>query len=159
VSAQTELEISLRLLVAIVLGAAIGMEREYHKHPAGLRTMSAVALGSCMFTVMGELEPHTDPTRIAAQVVSGIGFIGAGAVLRSGVSIHGLTTAATIWVVAAIGMAAGFGLLILATTATLLVLVSLLGLKTIELRFLGREDTGADAMLDDHPVEERPGPG
>ena len=131
-SPQTELEVSIRLLVALLLGAAIGVEREYTHHSAGLRTMAAVSLGSCLFTVVG-LYPHgTDPTRIAAQVVSGVGFLGAGAILRSGISVRGLTTAATIWVVAAIGMAVGFGLIILPAVATILMLVFLILLKPIE---------------------------
>lgn len=129
---QTELEVSLRLLVALLLGAAIGVEREYTHHSAGLRTMAAVSLGSCLFTLVGIYPQHTDPTRIAAQVVSGVGFLGAGAILRSGISVRGLTTAATIWVVAAIGMAVGFGLIILPAVATILMLVFLVLLKPIE---------------------------
>ncbi|HEX6548869.1 MAG TPA: MgtC/SapB family protein [Candidatus Dormibacteraeota bacterium] len=135
-SAQAEIEVSVRLLVAILLGAVIGFEREFTRHPAGLRTMSAVCLGSCLFTVAGTLPLHTDPTRVAAQVTTGIGFIGAGAVLRSGRSVQGLTTAATIWVVAAVGVAAGLGYLILATATAVLLLLSLVGLKVVEDRFL-----------------------
>jgi putative Mg2+ transporter-C (MgtC) family protein len=136
-----ELEVSLRLLVALVMGAAIGAEREYHRHPAGLRTMSAICVGSALFTALGTLVVHTDPTRIAAQVVTGVGFLGAGAILRSGVSVRGLTTAATIWVVAAVGMAAGFGYFILATVCTALVLVMLIGMRRIEVqRFREPED-------------------
>jgi putative Mg2+ transporter-C (MgtC) family protein len=131
-SAEQELEACFRLLVALFLGISIGLEREYHHHAAGLRTMAAVSVGSCLFSVIGLFSMHTDPTRIAAQVVTGVGFLGAGAILRSGVSVHGLTTAAAIWVVAAIGMAAGFGLFILSTFCALMVIVLLVVLKRIE---------------------------
>ena len=131
-SSQQELEASLRLLVALVLGIVIGTEREYFRHAAGMRTITAVCVGSCLFTVAGSLVPHTDPTRVAAQVVTGIGFLGAGAIIRSGRSIHGLTTAAAIWVSAAIGMAVGFGDYILAVVAALLVVVALVVLQYVE---------------------------
>ena len=131
-TSQQELEASLRLLVALLLGIAIGIEREYHHHPAGLRTMAAVSVGASLYSVIGAYAMHTDPTRIAAQVVTGVGFLGAGAILRSGASIHGLTTAAAIWVVAAIGMAAGFGLFILASLCTLMVVILLVVLKRVE---------------------------
>jgi putative Mg2+ transporter-C (MgtC) family protein len=141
VSPQAELEISLRLVAALVLGALIGAEREYHRHPAGLRTMSAICVGSALFTALGTMVLNTDPTRIAAQIVTGVGFLGAGAILRSGASIRGLTTAATIWVVAAVGMSVGFGYFILATICTALVLVLLIGLRRIEvLRFREPDD-------------------
>jgi putative Mg2+ transporter-C (MgtC) family protein len=132
VSPEQELEASLRLLVALFLGITIGIEREYHRHPAGLRTMAAVCVGSCLFAVIGAFIPHAEPTRIAAQVVTGVGFLGAGAILRSDRSVHGLTTAAAIWVVAAIGMAVGFGLFILSTICTLMVVVFLVALKRVE---------------------------
>ena len=93
---------------------------------------TAVCVGSCLFTVAGSLVPHTDPTRVAAQIVTGIGFLGAGAILRSGRSIHGLTTAAAIWVAAAIGMAVGFRLFILAGLATLMVVAALVVLQYVE---------------------------
>ena len=150
-SPQVELEIAFRLLVAAVFGALIGAEREYSRHPAGLRTMAAVSIGSCLFTSMGVYEMHTDPTRIAAQVVSGVGFLGAGAIMRSGISIHGLTTAAAIWVVAAVGMAAGFGHYILAALCSLLVVIMLIGLRGIEKRFFGHIE-GNDAE-DESPAK------
>lgn len=124
----------LRLLVAVVLGALIGLERERHNHPAGLRTMSMVSVGSCLFTLLGASlfrGPGEDPTRIAAQIVTGVGFLGAGAILRDGGGIRGLTTAATIWVVAAIGMAAGFGAYVLAIGGTALVLLALLSMRLL----------------------------
>jgi putative Mg2+ transporter-C (MgtC) family protein len=123
-----ELELAGRLAVGLVLGALIGFEREFHRQPAGFRTHSLVALGSALFTIIsayGFAGPTVDPTRIAAQIVSGIGFIGAGTILHHGGGIRGLTTAASLWSVAAIGMAAGAGLLFMAAIGTLLILVVL----------------------------------
>ena len=104
-------EAFLRLALAAGLGGAIGLEREFRHKPAGLRTNMLIALGSALFSMLSvELGAGAgSPDRIAAQVVTGIGFLGAGAILRSGENVHGLTTAATIWVNAAIGMAAGLG--------------------------------------------------
>ena len=153
---QLETELALRLLVALVLGAIIGLEREYHRHPAGLRTMAMVSVGSCLFTLLGTAlgNKNTDPTRIAAQVVTGVGFLGAGAILRQGRNIHGLTTAASIWVVAAIGMAVGFGLYLLPTICTLLVVVALLTIRPIEAKLFGK-DVEANVFAD---LEEEPPP-
>src|SRR5207253_1246753 len=111
-------EALLRLFLAALLGSAVGLERELRDREAGLRTHLLVSLGSALFTVVsaygfhdflvrGGTEVRTDPTRIAAQIVTGIGFLGAGAIIRQGLSVRGLTTAATLWVVAAIGMAVG----------------------------------------------------
>ncbi|HEY3195779.1 MAG TPA: MgtC/SapB family protein [Candidatus Dormibacteraeota bacterium] len=124
--------------MALVLGLALGAERETQGHPAGLRTMGLISVGACVFTAVG-LEPifgiRTDPTRIAAQIVTGVGFIGAGAILRQGGEIIGLTTAASIWVAAALGMAAGFGFYAIAVFTTFLVIVTLVALRPIERRF------------------------
>jgi putative Mg2+ transporter-C (MgtC) family protein len=121
-----------------VLGIAIGTEREFRGHPAGIRTMALVGTGACMFTAVG-LEAvfgtRTDPTRIAAQIVTGVGFLGAGAILRHGTDVRGLTTAASIWVVASLGMAVGFGYYPVAIVATVLVLLTLVALKPVEERF------------------------
>jgi putative Mg2+ transporter-C (MgtC) family protein len=119
-----------RMLLAAVLGAVIGLEREYRHKPAGLRTNVLIALGAALYSVVSmEFGPPAGtPDRIAAQIVTGIGFLGAGAILRSGENVHGLTTAATIWVNAAIGMAAGTGsyaAAIIGATTTLLVLIAL----------------------------------
>jgi putative Mg2+ transporter-C (MgtC) family protein len=133
-----------RLLLAAALGAIVGLEREYRRKPAGLRTNILIALGSALFTTMS-LEIGTAigaPDRIAAQIVTGIGFLGAGAILRSGRSVHGMTTAATIWVNAAVGMAAGAGAFAIATVATLLTLVVLAVLEPVELYFERRADAG-----------------
>jgi len=103
-----------------------------------MRTMALISAGACMFTVAG-LEPafgtRTDPTRIAAQIVTGVGFIGAGAILRQGNDIRGLTTAASIWVAAALGMAVGFGLYAIAVFTAVIVVVTLVALRPVERRF------------------------
>ena len=126
-------DLLLRILVAAVLGAAIGIEREMHDHPAGTRTHLLVALGSALFTVLsahgfggGTGDPTTvDPTRIAAQIVTGIGFLGAGAIIHYGTSVRGLTTAASLWATAAVGLATGAGQYVLAAVTAVIVVVSL----------------------------------
>ncbi len=130
-----QLEISIRLLLASMLGAAIGFEREIHAHPAGMRTHLLVALGSAAFSVLSifffisPAAPNgslpTDPSRIAAQIVTGIGFLGAGAIIKYGTSVRGLTTAASLWATAAVGMAAGAGALFVAIVTTALIVFSL----------------------------------
>jgi putative Mg2+ transporter-C (MgtC) family protein len=130
-----QLDFAIRMLIAAILGAAIGLEREIHEHPAGMRTHLLVSLGSAIFTILsvygfegvgqGNVSPTVDPTRIAAQVVSGIGFLGAGAILKYGTSIRGLTTAASLWTAAAIGMAAGAGDWVIAAVGTSIVIFSL----------------------------------
>lgn len=134
---MTAADLLLRLLVAAGLGAAIGLEREYRRKPAGLRTNILIALGSALFTLISiELAAVSGtPDRVAAQVVTGIGFLGGGAILRSGTSVHGMTTAATVWVNAAIGMAAGAGAFAMAAIAAALTLVVLLVLPPIESYF------------------------
>jgi len=124
-------------MLAAGLGAAIGLEREYRRKPAGLRTNILIALGSAMFTIISIQLGHGGgtPDRIAAQVVTGMGFLGGGAILRSGNSVHGMTTAATIWVNAAIGMAAGAGEYALATVVTVITLVVLAVLPPVEAYF------------------------
>ncbi len=130
-----QLEIALRLVIASLLGAAIGFEREIHAHPAGMRTHLLVSLGSAAFSVLSifffvsPAAPNgslpTDPSRIAAQIVSGIGFLGAGAIIKYGTSVRGLTTAASLWATAAVGMAAGAGALLVAGITTALIVLSL----------------------------------
>ena len=128
----------LRLILAAVLGGIIGLERELKRRPAGLRTNMFMCFGSALFTICSiELAVHAedDHTRIAAQIVNGIGFIGAGAILHARGSVTGLTTAATIFVVSAIGMAVGGGLYVPAIFATLLVFIALEVLGVAERRF------------------------
>jgi putative Mg2+ transporter-C (MgtC) family protein len=129
----------LRLLVALVLGAVVGLERERQERAAGLRTVTMVSLGSCLFTIVGAYGfPQTDPSRVAAQIVTGIGFLGAGTIFLRKDLVRGLTTAATIWAVAAIGMAAGTSQYVIAIFTTLLILSVLMVLKPIERRFFKR---------------------
>lgn len=137
-------EILIRLVLASFLGGLIGLEREVHGRPAGFRTHLLVSLGSCLF-VASSLEFYrlygnfsgsgpvgVDPARIAAQVVAGIGFLGAGAIIREGASIRGLTTAACLWIAAAIGLACGVGLYVVSVAVTSISLATLLLLKKVE---------------------------
>jgi len=96
---------SLKLLIALLLGALVGLEREWRKKPAGLRTHMLVSMGSCLFTLVSITSFNMDPARVAAGIVTGIGFIGAGSIMGSKRRVQGITTAATLWVVAAIGLA------------------------------------------------------
>ena len=130
-------DLAWRLLLAAGLGAAVGLEREYRQKPAGLRTNILIALGSALFTILSFSLGHQSGTadRIAAQIVTGIGFLGGGAILRSGNTVHGMTTAATIWVNAAIGVAAGMGQYALATVTAALTLVVLAILPPVEAYF------------------------
>jgi len=119
-------EILFRLLVSVILGGMIGLERRYHDKPAGFATNVLICIGAAVFSMMSVYSASIyggDPARIAAQIVAGVGFLGAGSILRDGNKISGLTTAAAIWVVAAIGVATGFGHFVLAAAATLAVLI------------------------------------
>ena len=129
-----------RLCLAGLLGGIIGLERELHSQPAGLRTHMIVSLGSCLIMLvsmhMGEVSSgKSDPGRIAAQVVAGVGFLGAGAIMRSGLSVRGLTTAACLWTVAAIGLAVGSGFWHAAVVTTVLTLVATVVFQKVERRF------------------------
>jgi putative Mg2+ transporter-C (MgtC) family protein len=145
------LELILRLTAALVLGGVIGLERERQERAAGLRTVTMVSLGSCLFTLIGAYgfggPSRVDPTRIAAQVVTGIGFLGAGTIFLRNDLVRGLTTAATIWATAAIGMAAAAGAYFLALFTTLLVLFVLTVLKPMEKRFFKRPDGASVALV------------
>jgi putative Mg2+ transporter-C (MgtC) family protein len=152
-SLTLQVELGLRLTLGLVLGAAIGFERELHRQPAGFRTHSLVSLGAALFTIVSAYAftgPSVDPTRIAAQIVSGIGFIGAGTILQHRGSIRGLTTAASLWSVAAIGTAAGAGLIALSLIGTLLILVVLAVLDQVEAFITRRLRLGPDGVGDDH---------
>ena len=131
----------IRLLVSFLLGAVIGVERQFRRREAGMRTFTLICLGSTAAMLISIWIPQTypnflngDPGRIAAQVITGVGFIGAGAIIQSKGSIHGLTTAACIWVVAVIGLAAGAGMYIPAIVATFLTLIVLVSLERLEKR-------------------------
>ena len=136
-------ELLLRLVVAAVLGAAIGVERELHAHQAGMRTHLLVALGSAIFTILSayafaaeRLGPNeaVDPTRIAAQIVTGIGVLGAVAIIKEGATVRGLTTAGSLWATAAIGLAAGAREYALAVAGTAIIVISLGPLRAITRR-------------------------
>ena len=144
---QLHLELLMRIFVGTLLGGAIGYERDLHGRPAGLRTHAIVALASATFMVVSTRFIYfqhyskddlvsVDPSRIAASVVSGIGFLGAGAILREGITIRGLTTAASLWLVAAIGMASGGGMYVESLFATMVGLAALTLLRRFEDRGL-----------------------
>ena len=141
------LDIIIRVALSVILGFAIGLERELTSKFAGLRTHILVCLGSCVFTILsifvfptfaaeGDPQAYGDPARIAAQILTGIGFIGGGTVLRQGPTVFGLTTAATLWTTASIGMAVGTGSIILGIIATFLTLVVLILVRKIEIVFV-----------------------
>ena len=142
-------ETILRLVIAALAGSIVGVERERLQWAAGLRTHMLVCVGSCLVIIVSTfgfsnvVGPHVvlDPSRIAAQVVSGIGFLGAGTILLRGEVVKGLTTAASLWAVAAIGLAVGSGLYVAALATTLIVLIILAGLKPIEEHIRDRVQT------------------
>src|SRR5204862_73712 len=155
---------------AAVLGGLIGVERELREREAGLRTHLLVSLGSALFTIVGAYGFHSfldsgasvvraDPTRIAAQIVTGIGFLGAGAIIRQGLSVRGLTTAATLWVVAAVGLAAGAGYYSAAVITPALVLLALYPLRIMAYRILHRFQPEDGRLLLELPARTEPGDG
>jgi putative Mg2+ transporter-C (MgtC) family protein len=140
-------EIGLRLLTATVLASLVGLDRERQRSSAGLRTHALVGMSSCLFTiasafgfadVLGAANVGLDPSRIAAQIVTGVGFLGAGTIIAHGSLIRGLTTAASVWTVAAIGLAVGGGMYRAAVIATVLALMLLLVMRPIERRLQRR---------------------
>lgn len=145
------LELMLQLALAAVLGGAIGLERELGGKPAGLRTNILICMGSVLYTRLSvELSSGVDQSRVAAQIVTGVGFIGAGTILHARGAVVGLTSAATIWVVAAIGVALGAGLHLEAVGTTLFVIVVLQGLGRVE-RFVERHATISRLLIHAHP--------
>jgi len=158
-----QLDIAARLLVASLLGAAIGFEREIHSHPAGMRTHLLVALGSALFTVISifgfvgvlgsGVGAPVDPSPVAAQIVTGIGFLGAGAILKFGTSVRGLTTAASLWATSAVGMAVGAGQYVLAIVGAAIVVVSLWPLQWVEDRIHGPEAGVVHLRVELHGLE------
>ena len=148
-----ELTMVQRLIVAAILGGIVGMERGSGDRPAGFRTHILVCVGSALFmlvsiygfddiapvttTLEDDIGTRRDTARIAAQVVSGIGFLGAGTILHEGLTIKGLTTAASLWIVSAIGLAVGSGMYLLSTVATMLTMLTLVTFRTWEKRFAG----------------------
>jgi putative Mg2+ transporter-C (MgtC) family protein len=157
----------LRLAIAAGLGAVIGVERELRERGAGLRTHLLVCVGSALFTVVsaygfrefivaGANSGRIDPTRIAAQIVTGVGFLGAGAIIRQGFSVRGLTTAATLWLVAAIGMAAGAGYWTAAVVATAGALLTLGPLRLFAYRILSRFRPETGSLVVELPAGSTP---
>lgn len=151
-------DVFVRLMLALVLGGVVGFEREHKSRPAGLRTHILVCIGAALVqvTAINYIKLNNlagvDPMRLGAQVISGIGFLGAGTIIKEGASIKGLTTAASIWAVGCIGLAAGSGLYFEASLATLLILLALKGFKKIESR-LEREKKNItiELILDNKP--------
>jgi putative Mg2+ transporter-C (MgtC) family protein len=153
-------EALLRIVLAGVLGGLIGLERELREREAGLRTHLLVAVGAALFTIAGAYgfdSGNVDPTRVAAQIVTGIGFLGAGAIIRQGFSIRGLTTAATLWVVAAVGLSAGAGYYSGAVITTGVVLVALWPLRLIAYHMLRRFHPEDGRLLVELPAGTTPG--
>jgi putative Mg2+ transporter-C (MgtC) family protein len=159
----------VRVAVAAALGGAVGLERELREREAGFRTHMLVSVGSALFTIVsaygfreflvgGGAVIRADPTRIAAQIVTGIGFLGAGAIIRQGLSVRGLTTAATLWVVAAIGMASGAGYYSAAVITTALVLISLWPLRILAFRTMRRFRPETERLLVQLSAGESPSP-
>jgi putative Mg2+ transporter-C (MgtC) family protein len=159
----------LRIGVAALLGGAVGFERELREREAGLRTHLVVCVGAALFTLVSAYGFHdflveggnlvrVDPTRIAAQIVSGIGFLGAGAIIRQGLSVRGLTTAATLWLVAAIGMASGAGYYDAAIIATGVALVTLGPLRIVAFRVVRRFRPHTERLLVEIPAGGSPAP-
>lgn len=143
-----------RLVISVVLGGIIGFERQQHGKTAGLRTHILVCLGSCLVAILSlnlyagvEGKTNADPARLAAQVVSGIGFLGAGAIMKEGPTIKGLTTAASLWVVASVGLATGVGALAGAAATTVLVVVVLEVLPRIDRLYVTRGPATASLII------------
>ncbi len=149
-------QIALRLACAMLVGLIIGTEREYANRPAGMRTHILVALGACVVSITGEVLFHhyhalganPDPARLAAQVITGVGFLGAGTIMREGVSVKGLTTAASLWAVACLGLACGFGYYAVAILGMIFIFVTLTVLETIQHKLLH-----ATELIKDYELE------
>jgi putative Mg2+ transporter-C (MgtC) family protein len=154
VSQALRLELLVQLVLAVFLGGAIGLERELKGKPAGLRTNILICIGATLYTVLSAYMGHQqgDPTRIAGQIITGVGFIGAGTILHTRGAVTGLTSAATIWVVAAIGMALGSGAYVEALGTSALVMVVLTGLAPLE-TLLAHRASGTRLV-----IHARPGP-
>jgi putative Mg2+ transporter-C (MgtC) family protein len=127
-------ELGVRILLSFLIGAVIGFEREYHSKAAGLRTMIMICLGSTIFTEVSITIGNESPDRIASNIITGIGFLGAGVIFKDGLSISGITTATTIWICAALGMAVGAGEYFIAMLGSVIVLLILSALQTITRR-------------------------
>lgn len=129
---EIELETALQLLISFVIGSAIGMEREYRSKAAGLRTMIMICIGSTVFTEISISIGESSPDRIASNVITGIGFLGAGVIFKDGLTINGITTATTIWIAAALGMAVGAGEYFVALIGSVVVLIVLSSFEKLQ---------------------------
>lgn len=154
-------DLVLRLFLSVILGGLVGIERERKNHAAGLRTHILVCLGSCLLMILSMYgfadfadEPNVrlDPARLAAQVITGVGFLGAGTILFTGKSITGLTTAASIWVVMAVGLTVGAGFYLPAVLAAVMVLLILWGLNIVEKRFVNQRQECSIAVTFDAKI-------
>ena len=159
-------DIALRLACAMLVGLVIGTEREYTHRPAGMRTHILVALGACAVSITGELlfnqynavGAFPDPARLSAQVVTGVGFLGAGTIMKEGVSVKGLTTAASVWAVACLGIAAGFGYYALALLGMIFTFITLTIFESIQRKWIhshSSEDQYTLRCQDVEPVLEK----
>ena len=140
---QTQALMVAQVLLAGILGMVIGFDRERRHRDAGLRTMTLIAMGSCLFTALSMVAfPVSDPGRVAAQIIPGMGFLGAGAIIKDGRSVHGLTTAATMWVTAAVGMAIGTGNWFVGIGMTVIIWFVLVVLHRFKLKLQSTGDPG-----------------
>jgi len=158
---MTILEICLRVALAMGIGGIIGWERENSNRPAGLRTHMLVAIGAAVVMIMGELSldkyadiTTMDPTRLGAQVISGIGFLGAGTILREGLTVRGLTTAASLWAVACLGLAAGGGFYVAAIAGTVAIILTLTIFEYVETKFRRVKYKGLQVEMDCEDITE-----
>lgn len=149
-------EICLRLLCAMIVGMVIGTEREYTNRPAGMRTHILVSLGACVVAITGQMlfnEYHLfgatpDPARLSAQVITGVGFLGAGTIMREGATVKGLTTAASVWTVACLGIAAGYGYYTIALAGLIFAFITLTILELLQHHLPGRTHTNEEYVLE-----------
>ncbi len=147
------LEEAAQVSLAFVLGAVIGLEREFRSKPAGFRTMILICVGSCLYTILSKENNSVSPDRIASNIVTGVGFIGAGVIFKEGISVNGLTTAALIWITAALGMAVGYGSYPLAIVVASMVVVTLFVLEPIQ-RYINRLHRVKDYRITTNNVNE-----
>ena len=156
------LDVILRLTCALLVGAVIGTEREYTHRPAGMRTHMLVSLGACVVMIMGQIVftqyqaygATPDPARMAAQVITGVGFLGAGTILREGPTVKGLTTAASLWATACLGLAAGGGYYIVALAGMVFIFVTLAIFEIIQKKLVGTHRTTEDYQLVTNDISE-----
>lgn len=130
-------EEAAQVSVAFIIGAVIGLEREFRSKPAGFRTMILISVGACLYTILSKEAGGSSPDRIASNIVTGIGFIGAGVIFKEGITVNGLTTAALIWITAALGMAIGYHNYPLAIVVSIIVVIALFVLEPVQ-RFINR---------------------